>query len=98
VDQTPSWCSARGQESDKIAALDAGRMTTCSKPFGIGELLARMRVALRHAARTPEAESACAFGDVRLIWSSVWSRRCRGSSDAAGVQVAGDFGENETGL
>jgi two-component system KDP operon response regulator KdpE len=58
--------SARGQESDKIAALDAGADDYLTKPFGIGELLARMRVALRHAARTPEAESACAFGDVRV--------------------------------
>jgi two-component system KDP operon response regulator KdpE len=43
--------SARGQESDKIAALDAGADDYLSKPFGVGELLARMRVALRHAAR-----------------------------------------------
>jgi two-component system KDP operon response regulator KdpE len=45
--------SARGQESDKIAALDAGADDYVSKPFGVGELLARMRVALRRAARTP---------------------------------------------
>jgi two-component system, OmpR family, KDP operon response regulator KdpE len=45
--------SARGQESDKIAALDAGADDYVSKPFGVGELLARMRVALRHAARAP---------------------------------------------
>ena len=43
--------SARGQESDKIAALDAGADDYLSKPFGVGELLARVRVALRHAAR-----------------------------------------------
>jgi two-component system KDP operon response regulator KdpE len=43
--------SARGQESDKIAALDAGADDYLSKPFGVGELLARLRVALRHAAR-----------------------------------------------
>jgi two-component system, OmpR family, KDP operon response regulator KdpE len=42
--------SARGQERDKIAALDAGADDYVSKPFGVGELLARMRVALRHAA------------------------------------------------
>jgi two-component system KDP operon response regulator KdpE len=41
--------SARGQESDKIAALDAGADDYVSKPFGVGELLARLRVALRHA-------------------------------------------------
>src|SRR6266542_3468662 len=42
--------SARGQEQDKIAALDAGADDYLTKPFGIGELLARIRVALRHAA------------------------------------------------
>ncbi|MBC8076155.1 MAG: response regulator, partial [Chloroflexales bacterium] len=43
--------SARGQESDKIAALDAGADDYLTKPFGVGELLARIRVALRHATR-----------------------------------------------
>jgi two-component system KDP operon response regulator KdpE len=46
--------SARGQERDKIAALDAGADDYVTKPFGVGELLARMRVALRHATRTPQ--------------------------------------------
>jgi len=41
--------SARGQEIDKIAALDAGADDYLTKPFGVGELLARLRVALRHA-------------------------------------------------
>jgi len=43
--------SARNQESNKIAALDAGADDYLTKPFGIGELLARIRVSLRHAAR-----------------------------------------------
>jgi len=43
--------SVRGQEEDKIAALDAGADDYVTKPFGIGELLARMRVALRRAAQ-----------------------------------------------
>jgi len=43
--------SARGQETDKVAALDAGADDYLTKPFGIQELLARLRVALRHAAR-----------------------------------------------
>ncbi len=41
--------SARGQERDKVAALDAGADDYLTKPFGVGELLARIRVALRHA-------------------------------------------------
>jgi len=44
--------SARGQEPDKIAALDAGADDYVAKPFGVGELLARIRVSLRHAERT----------------------------------------------
>ncbi len=43
--------SARGQERDKIQALDAGADDYVTKPFSMGELLARMRVALRHRAR-----------------------------------------------
>ncbi len=43
--------SARGQEGDKIRALDAGADDYVTKPFSMGELLARMRVALRHGAR-----------------------------------------------
>ncbi|MGZ5614197.1 MAG: two-component system response regulator KdpE [Methylobacter sp.] len=43
--------SARSRESNKIAALDAGADDYLTKPFGIGELLARIRVSLRHAAQ-----------------------------------------------
>lgn len=43
--------SARGQEHDKVAALDAGADDYLTKPFGVGELTARIRVALRHASR-----------------------------------------------
>ena len=43
--------SARGREEDKVAALDAGADDYLTKPFGVNELLARMRVALRHAER-----------------------------------------------
>jgi two-component system KDP operon response regulator KdpE len=49
--------SARGQEKDKVAALDAGADDYLTKPFSTGELLARIRVALRHAARAGEQES-----------------------------------------
>jgi two-component system KDP operon response regulator KdpE len=43
--------SARGQETDKVAALDLGADDYLTKPFGVPELMARIRVALRHAAR-----------------------------------------------
>ncbi|MBI4815427.1 MAG: response regulator [Deltaproteobacteria bacterium] len=42
--------SARGRENDKVAALDAGADDYLTKPFGVNELVARMRVALRHAS------------------------------------------------
>ena len=59
--------SARGKEQDKVAALDAGADDYLTKPFGLGELLARLRVALRHVARvagTPE-EPVFELGDLR---------------------------------
>src|SRR5215204_2340235 len=42
--------SARGKEQDKVIALDAGADDYLTKPFGVGELLARVRVVLRHLA------------------------------------------------
>jgi two-component system, OmpR family, KDP operon response regulator KdpE len=44
--------SVRGSERDKIAALDAGADDYLTKPFGVGELLARLRAALRRTAQT----------------------------------------------
>jgi two-component system KDP operon response regulator KdpE len=45
--------SVRGAESDKIAALDAGADDYLTKPFGVGELLARLRAALRRVEKIP---------------------------------------------
>ena len=60
--------SARGQEEDKIGALDVGADDYLTKPFGIGELRARIRVALRHSARTGEArlEPVLQLGELRI--------------------------------
>lgn len=58
--------SARGLEEDKVAALDAGADDYLTKPFGVNELLARMRVAQRHAhTKQPEAQ-AYDFADVHI--------------------------------
>ncbi len=49
--------SVRGSEEDKITLLDAGADDYLTKPFSAGELIARIRVALRHAVRSIEAMS-----------------------------------------
>ena len=53
--------SARGEERDKVTALDAGADDYVSKPFSAGELLARIRVALRHAAGASHEADAATF-------------------------------------
>jgi two-component system KDP operon response regulator KdpE len=58
--------SARGQERDKVAVLDAGADDYLTKPFGVGELLARMRVALRHSQATDQGESVFEAGGIRV--------------------------------
>jgi two-component system, OmpR family, KDP operon response regulator KdpE len=56
--------SAVGDERDKVAALDAGADDYVTKPFGIDELLARLRAMLRRA--TPVAEPVIAIGDLQI--------------------------------
>jgi two-component system, OmpR family, KDP operon response regulator KdpE len=53
--------SARDQEQDKVRALDAGADDYLTKPFNAGELLARIRVSLRHAARQTSGRQEPAF-------------------------------------
>jgi len=55
--------SVREQEEDKIKALDAGADDYITKPFSMGELLARIRVAIRHVAKTEE-EPVLTFGEL----------------------------------
>ena len=70
--------SARSDEQDKIAALDAGADDYLTKPFGIGELLARVRVALRrHGGQQPEARIH--FADVSVDFAA--RRVQRGGSE-----------------
>ena len=60
--------SARGKEQDKVAALDAGADDYLTKPFGVGELLARLRVALRHSTRSADGQATPVFsvGDLNV--------------------------------
>ena len=59
--------SARGEESDKIKALDAGADDYLTKPFGVGELLARVRAALRRRSQSNvHADHCVEFGDVKV--------------------------------
>jgi two-component system KDP operon response regulator KdpE len=67
------WCttpiivlSARGREDDKIHALDAGADDYLTKPFGTGELMARIRVALRHRPGSTQEAPVFEAGDLRV--------------------------------
>jgi two-component system, OmpR family, KDP operon response regulator KdpE len=58
--------SARSAEAQKIAALDAGADDYVTKPFGVGELLARVRVALRRHEPADPQNASIEFGNVRV--------------------------------
>jgi two-component system KDP operon response regulator KdpE len=58
--------SARGQEADKVVALDLGADDYVSKPFGADELLARLRVALRHKAGVAREDAVFTTGELRV--------------------------------
>ena len=58
--------SARDREIEKIEALDRGANDYVEKPFGVGELLARLRAALRQSGRTPAPHGPIISGDVQI--------------------------------
>jgi two-component system KDP operon response regulator KdpE len=58
--------SARDRETEKIAALDLGADDYVNKPFGIGELMARLRTALRHAAQSAGEVAKVVSGDLNI--------------------------------
>lgn len=70
--------SARGQDFDKIRGLDAGADDYLTKPFSVGELKARLRVALRHAGSKPEDAPPLYEHEglkVDLVTRRVWVRK-----------------------
>jgi two-component system, OmpR family, KDP operon response regulator KdpE len=58
--------SARDREVEKIEALDRGANDYVEKPFGVGELLARLRAALRQSARAPAPTGPIQAGDIEI--------------------------------
>ena len=62
--------SARDQEPQKILALDHGADDYVTKPFGVGELHARIRTAMRHAHRAGPEATAITIGDLRVDLAS----------------------------
>jgi two-component system KDP operon response regulator KdpE len=73
LEQIRSWSAvpvivltARGREQDKITLLDAGADDYLTKPFGVGELLARMRVVLRRMNQAGGGEPEVQIGDLQI--------------------------------
>jgi two-component system, OmpR family, KDP operon response regulator KdpE len=71
--------SARDRETDKIEALDLGADDFVNKPFGVGELMARMRTALRHRIQRHAETPVLKVGDIEI--DSVRHRVMRGGAE-----------------
>jgi two-component system, OmpR family, KDP operon response regulator KdpE len=71
--------SARDRETDKIEALDLGADDFVNKPFGVGELMARMRTALRHRIQRHAETPVLKVGDIEI--DSVRHRVTRGGAE-----------------
>jgi two-component system KDP operon response regulator KdpE len=67
--------SARDKETEKIDALDLGADDYVEKPFGVGELLARLRVAMRHRLQDEGAEPIVTAGDLTIDLVKRWVTR-----------------------
>jgi two-component system, OmpR family, KDP operon response regulator KdpE len=67
--------SARAQERSKVEALDAGADDYVTKPFGVGELLARVRVALRHGTRPSTGAKTLSFDNTTIDFEKRQARR-----------------------
>ncbi len=83
--------SARGQEHDKVGALDVGADDYLTKPFGVNELAARIRVALRHSARPSSSASP-------LYETTADGRKLRVDLENRTVTIADDSGPRDVRL
>ena len=75
--------SAREREAEKIEALDLGADDFVNKPFGVGELMARLRTALRHRRQTQGEATVVRIGalEIDLAAPPRHARRRRGQAD-----------------
>jgi DNA-binding response OmpR family regulator len=68
--------TARGEETDKVVGLEIGADDYITKPFGVKELMARMRVQLRRGRERTEDPEAYEFGDITLDFIRHQATRC----------------------
>ncbi|MBN2198472.1 MAG: response regulator transcription factor [Candidatus Aminicenantes bacterium] len=81
--------TAKGQEADKVAGLELGADDYVVKPFGIAELLARVRALLRRGRREPGVKNGLpiAFGDVRVDPRTYEGRRGKKTFTLTGLEL-----------
>jgi two-component system KDP operon response regulator KdpE len=79
--------SSRGDEAGKVQALDLGADDYLTKPFGMDELLARMRAALRHQLQVQGERPVFRAGDLSVDSGAPHrqGRRARGKAVAEGI-------------
>jgi DNA-binding response OmpR family regulator len=79
--------TARGQEADKIRGLDAGADDYVTKPFSVGELVARIRAIFRRTNRLPRHDAPIRIGDAELDPTSQILRRGRTETQLSFYEV-----------